>query len=93
MSDLDRRSPEVPAGPPPHVTVAQGMSGWFAVLVSWNDEGFWEPEQTGVGRYDERFDAEVEAMEWADDEGLAFHGPNYASGPREVHISEASEVA
>lgn len=58
----------------PHVTVTQGISGWFAVAVCWNDAsgGFWEPENTGVGRYATREEAEAEGKEWAASEDVEF---------------------
>jgi hypothetical protein len=56
-----------------YITVTQGMSGYFAVHVWWNpDPGFWEPYQTGVGRYRSIEEAMREAKSWAADEGLEF---------------------
>jgi hypothetical protein len=48
------------------------MSGWFAVEMWYNNEdyddyGFWEPWQTGIGRYATREQAIVEAKQWAED--------------------------
>lgn len=56
------------------ITVTFGMSGYFAVLMCWNSEldGFWEPYQTGIGRYKKRKQAEIEAKAWAKDEGLEY---------------------
>ena len=45
----------------PYITVTQGMSGYFAVMVWWNPEGFEEPYQTGVGRYKTEKEAKIEA--------------------------------
>ena len=58
----------------PYMTVTQGMSGYFAVLMTWNDEfdGFYEPYQTGVGRYETKEEAEVEAKQWAEEEGVEY---------------------
>lgn len=55
------------------ITTSHGMSGHFAVLISWNPEGFHEPEQTGLGRYCTKEEAEIEAQEWAESEDLEFH--------------------
>ena len=35
------------------ITTTSGMSGHFAVMLWWNPdmEGFWEPYDTGIGRY------------------------------------------
>lgn len=52
------------------ITVTEGMSGFFAVRMWLNEEEdfgpFWEPYETGMGRYATREEAEVEAKEWAD---------------------------
>jgi hypothetical protein len=60
---------------PDYVTVTQGISGWFAVYVSWTkdgDSGFYEPYHSGFGRYKHREDAETEAQEWAKSEGIEY---------------------
>jgi hypothetical protein len=59
---------------PPYVTVTYGMRGWFAVLLTWNDEhgGFYEPFNTGPGSYKTSEDAQKEARLWAEAEGLEF---------------------
>ena len=60
------------------ITTTQGMSGWFAVMYWWNDkepdlpEGFWEPWETGFGRYEDEARAIDEAQLWADAEGLEY---------------------
>jgi hypothetical protein len=59
------------------ITVTQGMSGYFAVLMWWNDkdfpgEGFWEPYNTGIGRYATKEEAQEEAKFWAEDEELRY---------------------
>ncbi len=48
-----------------HIEVDWGGSGWFAVLVVTDDEGFKEPWQTGVGRYATREEAVKEAIGWS----------------------------
>lgn len=57
-----------------YITVTSGMSGWFAVHVWWNAEegGFYEPYQTGLGRYATEQEAEIEAQSWAKTEGLPY---------------------
>lgn len=59
---------------PPYVTVDHGLRGWFAVLVVWNEEGFYEPWNSGVGSYPTSNDPELlaEGQWWADDEGIKF---------------------
>lgn len=54
------------------ITLTQGMSGWFAVMYWWNPEGFWEPYDTGIGRYATPDLAETEAQNWAKEEGLEY---------------------
>ncbi len=54
------------------ITVTKGQA-WFAVEMWWNTvedflppgEGFWEPLQTGNGRYATPEEAAVEAQAWA----------------------------
>lgn len=53
------------------ITTTKGMSGFFAVHMWLNEEEdfgpFWEPYETGMGRYATREEAEVEARQWAED--------------------------
>jgi hypothetical protein len=63
--------------PKPFITTTQGMSGWFAVQYWWNDkdfpgDGFWEPWETGFGRYANEEKAIEEAQTWAEAEGLEY---------------------
>ncbi len=59
---------EIHEGKLSHITVSKGTSGHFAVLVQWNTDhgGFWEPWDTGFGRYQTKAEAIVEATQWAD---------------------------
>lgn len=62
-----------------YITVTEGMSGFFAVHIWLNEEGdfvepFWEPYQTGFGRYATREEAVVEAKDWADASGIEYKG-------------------
>lgn len=52
------------------VSVTRGMSGHFAVIYWWNQEqgGFWEPWDTGIGRYATEAEAREEAAELACEE-------------------------
>jgi hypothetical protein len=56
----------------PYITITKGMRGWFAVMIWWNPEGFEEPYQTGIGSYKWPEQAEPEARDWADAEGIEF---------------------
>lgn len=55
----------------PFITVTKGMA-WFAVQFWWNPEGFWEPWETGIGRYADVTQAEDEAMAWAAAENIRY---------------------
>lgn len=61
----------------PYITVTEGASGFYAVHVTWNEEhgGFYEPYNTGVGRYQTRQEAEEEAQWWAGDMELPYIAP------------------
>lgn len=62
-----------PKTTPRYVTVTKGMSGYFAVTMWWNPEdGFWEPWDTGIGRYEKEDDAIDEGKFIAEDEGIPF---------------------
>ena len=58
------------------ITVTEGMSGFFAVHMWLNEEDFeipfWEPYDTGMGRYATRESAELEAHQWAEETGMEY---------------------
>lgn len=61
----------------PYITTTKGMSGHFAVMMWYNNRdedygGFWEPYDTGVGRYATRDEAINEAKSWAAAEGVQY---------------------
>lgn len=60
------------------VTVDEGMSGHFAVIYWFNPDmgGFWEPWDTGIGRYATEDEARIEAIGLADAEGLPYLMPD-----------------
>ena len=49
-------------------------SGYAAVLMSLVEDNelgeYWDIEQTGIGRYDNKADAIKEAISWANEEGI-----------------------
>ena len=59
-----------------YITVAKGMSSWFAVKMWLNaedySEPFWEPYESGFGRYFLREDAVAEAKVWACEEDIDY---------------------
>lgn len=61
-----------------YITTTYGISGFFAVMLWWNDEReygnppFWEPWTSGLGRYPTREEAAAEGRDWAAAEGLEF---------------------
>lgn len=64
----------------PFITIYESIGGWKAVMMWWNDEekdlgGFWEPYQTGAYGYADRRDAIIDALGWADAEGLEYRPP------------------
>mgnify|MGYP003426448039 FL=1 len=65
---------QIPSRYKPFITVDRGMAGHFAVKMWWNDKeehgGFWEPYDTGSGRYSSAEEAWDEAYEWAKAERL-----------------------
>lgn len=62
-----------------YITVTHGMSGYFAVHMWWNNEedcgSFWEPWNTGIGRYGNISPAIEEGKDWAASEGIRFVEP------------------
>ena len=58
------------------ITTTQGMSGFFAVHMWYNEEDpefkFWEPYDTGMGRYSTREEAVAEAQDWAEMSGMEY---------------------
>lgn len=69
--------------PIPYITLSKGVgSGWFAVKMWWNPDhgGFWEPYQTGFGRFQGGEEAiglaEEEALVWAEAEGIEYKRPS-----------------
>lgn len=59
------------------ITVTEGMSGFFAVHMWLNDmehdiSPFWEPWETGIGRYTTREEAEREAKWWAEQSEMEY---------------------
>lgn len=56
------------------ITTYQSVGGWKAVQYWWNPDmgGFWEPWDTGLGRYADEAAAIEEAQIWADAEGLEY---------------------
>lgn len=58
-----------------YITISRGIAGWFAVQMWWNTmdgDGFWEPWNTGFGRYATKEEAIEEGKEWAEAEELEF---------------------
>lgn len=57
----------------PYITVTNGISGHYAILVVWDDElQGWDIEQTGLGRYPTVEEATAEGLSWAESEQLEF---------------------
>jgi hypothetical protein len=54
----------------PFVTVTSGMRGYFAILMFWDEDGFWDVWQSGIGSYRTAEEARKDAREWAHAEGI-----------------------
>ncbi len=54
------------------ITVYKPIAGWKAIEYWRNPEGFWEPWQTGALAFATREEAEADAKDWAEAEGLEF---------------------
>jgi hypothetical protein len=54
------------------ITVYNPICGWKAVMMCWNEDGFWEPWQTGMYPHATAEKAEVEARIWAAAEEVRF---------------------
>ena len=56
----------------PYVTVGEGVRGFFAVVMTWDEEfEFYVPWQTGFDCRDED-EAIRSAKEWAESEGIEY---------------------
>lgn len=66
MSAIDNKKP--------YITISSGMSGWFAVMLWYAPQhgGFWEPWETGFGRWETRDEAIEEGRDWAEAEEMEF---------------------
>lgn len=60
--------------PPAYISVTQGLRGHFAVLIQRNEDGDFEPYNTGIGSYASPIGAAIEGREWAMSEGIPFRG-------------------
>lgn len=56
----------------PFITTSLLGSGHAAICLWWNPDGFWEPWQTGIGRYATQDEAVTEAKYWAEAEDLKY---------------------
>lgn len=63
----------------PFITVntEPAISGYMAIHMEWNSDygGFYEPYQTGIGRYSTIDEAIVEAKYWAESYDMEFVDP------------------
>jgi len=62
-----------------YITIYESISGWTAVHIYWNTDGFWEPWQTGFGKYETSKGAENEGRDWARAEGIRYVHPKSAA--------------
>lgn len=75
---------------PDFVTVTHGMRGYFAVLLSWDEElGFYAPYTSGFGSYATPSEAYPEGRQWAEAEEVEFREVDEAEMIAGVARSEA----
>lgn len=55
-----------------YITISRGLRGYFATMVWWNPDGFWEPWTTSELSFSTVEDAAVDGVKWAASEGLKF---------------------
>lgn len=65
-----------------YITIGHGMGGYYAVMrvfvEEWDEDwgeyrtGYWDNQQTGVGRYSTPEEAAEEGRDWAEAEGIKF---------------------
>ena len=55
-----------------YITISRGMSGYYAIHIWWNPEGFCEPWNAGGTSYNNPKLAINEGRDWADSLGLEF---------------------
>ena len=56
----------------PYVTVTHGIRGYFAVMLVWNEAGFYEPWNSSPVTCATRAAAVTDGKFWADSEGVEF---------------------
>lgn len=62
----------------PYVTITHGMRGYFAVLLSWDEEcGFHTPWNSGMSSGAHPREVEAEARDWAEAEECELRLPDY----------------
>ncbi len=62
--------------PDPYVTVTHGVRGYFAVLLTWEEDcKMYTPWNSGFGSYSSVDAAVPEAKDWAIAEGISFIHP------------------
>jgi hypothetical protein len=73
------------------VNLTPAMSGYFATLYRWTEEhgGYYEPWETGLGRYPTWEGANAEGARWAADLGVAFQ-PATAEAAAEAEVRLAA---
>lgn len=58
----------------PYIHVSLLGSGYAAVMMEWQPEGFWDVFQTGIGRYKTREEAVIEAKIWSETDEVRYVG-------------------
>lgn len=73
--ELKKHFPDYEPPVTAYVTVTYGIRGFFAVTVVVDDDGLHEPFNDGFGSYETVAEAEVEAKQMAENEGIPYIAP------------------
>lgn len=64
---------ETATRPSDFISVSLLGSGWAAMHWTYDPDGFWDVQQTGISRYKTRDEAIIEARIWSKSDGIALH--------------------
>ena len=72
MALLKKTYAEVEKTKESFIDVYKPIAGWKARQMFWDKEGFWDCWQTGFWGHETKEQAQEEAKDWAEAEGIAF---------------------
>lgn len=68
----------------PYISIYHPICGWKAIMYAWYDDeqdGMWDVAQTGMMGYRTEREAIIEAIDWAEAEGVRYTGPALEPAP------------